>query len=182
MNIYFRILLAVYACCSVVLSFITMVITVRQDVFDNIYDYLRYDVLENPKAKLAIFIVSSIFFIASLIFLISGLKSNKDKKAVSKHTNIGEIKISLNTIENIALAASRKLNGIRETKAYVTRFDNKVNITIKSIVLPDINIPGLSEDIQVRVKKSVEDSTGVNVNEVKVMVENVYTGYKSRVE
>jgi len=55
-------------------------------------------------------------------------------------------------------------------------------IFIKTIVMPDINIPALLEDIQLKVKKSVEETTGIVVNEVKVSVENTYTGYRSRVE
>jgi len=50
-------------------------------------------------------------------------------------------------------------------------------IFIKTIVMPDINIPALLEDIQLKVKKSVEETTGIVVNEVKVSVENTYTGY-----
>ena len=44
------------------------------------------------------------------------------------------------------------------------------------------NIPLLSEDIQGKVKNAIEESFGIKVNEVKVLIENIYTGFKSRVE
>ncbi|GAE87655.1 hypothetical protein JCM21531_1043 [Acetivibrio straminisolvens JCM 21531] len=103
-------------------------------------------------------------------------------KSISKYNNVGEVRISLNTIESIALAASRKLGGVKDNKAYVTKQGDNVVISIKTIVMPDINIPALLEDIQMKVKKSVEETTGIGVNEVKVSVENIYTGYRSRVE
>ena len=75
-----------------------------------------------------------------------------------------------------------KIAGIRDNKAYVTKQGDHVSVYIKTIVMPDVNIPALLEDIQLKVKKSVEETTGIAVNEVKASVENIYTGYKSRVE
>lgn len=182
MNLSFRILLAVYGFCLTIVSFILMIVTFRPDIFDRMAGFLSDQLSTNRNASFILFIVAFVFFSISLTFLLSGFKSSKDKKAVSKHTNIGEIKISLGAIENIALAATRKLNGVKETKAYVFKASDSVSVLIKTVVMADINIPALSEDIQVRVKKSIEDSSGITVSHVRVVVENIYTGYKSRVE
>jgi len=184
MNIFFRVLLAVYAFCLAIISALAMLVIAKPIILETIYGYLTDNVLNSRGASIVMFIVAFIFFILSLTFLLSGFKSNKDKKAVSKHTSIGEIKISLNSIESIALNTSKKLSGIKDTRASVNKIDNNVSITISAVVLPDINIPALSEDIQTRVKKSVEESSGIIVNDVKVVIENIYSGagYKSRVE
>ena len=182
MNIIFRILLAVYAFCLTILSLISMMSVFNPEIFKWMTTYLIENVLYNRNASIAMFIISFIFFSLSLTFLMSGFKSTKDKKGVSKHTNIGEIKISLDTLESIALGASRKLNGVKESKAFLTKSEDGVSVLVRAVVMPDINIPLLSEDIQVKVKKAIEDSSGIKVNEVKVTVENIYTGYKARVE
>ena len=182
MNLFFRILLAIYAFCLTVISLITMVITFRPYIFNNISRYLVEVVLPNRNASFLMFLIAFLFFIMSVTFLLSGVKSNRDKKAVSKHTSIGEIRISLNSIESIALAASRKLNGVKDSKAQVVKNSQGVSIIIRIVVLPEISVPVLSEDIQVKVKKSVEESSGIKVNDVKIVVDNIYTGYKSRVE
>ena len=181
MNILFRVLLAIYAFCLAIISLVTMIITIKPEVLESIYQYITKTVLPGNGSFIMLFI-AFIFFALSVTFLLSGFKSDKDKKAVSKYTNIGEIKISLNSIESIALAASRRLNGVKESKAYVTKLGDGVAVVIKALVLADINIPALSEDIQVKVKKSIEDSSGITVTDVKVLVENIYTGYRSRVE
>lgn len=178
MNLFFRILLAVYAFCLTIISLVTVAITIKPVIFTNLAEYVTVDVW----ARRIVFVVASVFLILSLMFLFSGIRSDKDKKSVTKHTNVGEIKISLTAIENIALSASRRLNGVRESKANVTRLDDSVSIAIKTIVQADTNIPALSEDIQVKVKSLVEETTGIIVNDVKVVVENIYTGYKTRVE
>lgn len=118
------------------------------------------------------------------MFLLSGVRSSKDKKAVSKHTNIGEISISLNSIENIAINASKKTNGVRETKTLVRKSDDGVEIEIRLVVMPDMSIPVITEDVQQRVKKSVEDTAGVIVKAVRVVVDSIYSGitHRPRVE
>jgi len=181
MNIFFRILLAVYAFFLTILSVFTMLITFQPSIFTWLSQII-VDVLNTRNGPLIMFIIAFLFFGLSLTFLLSGLKSSKDKKAVSKHTNIGEIMISLDTLENIALTASRKLNGVRESKAGIYKGEEGVSVAIRAVVLPDINIPLLSEDIQVKVKKAIEDSAGIKVQDVRVVVENVYGGYRSRVE
>ena len=185
MNILFRVLLTIYGFCLAVLSFIAASIAVNTAIFNRIAIFMFESVLPSGRARVILFIIAMVFFVLSITFLLSGIRNNKDKKSVSKYTNIGEIKISLDSIESIALAASKKLNGIKETKAYVSKIDGGVSINLRTIIFGDVNIPKLSEDIQVKVKNSVEDATGINVNDVKVIVENIHTGYavsKSRVE
>lgn len=182
MNIIFRTILAIYAFCLTVVSVILMAMTLNHGLFSSTTDYIIEFVLPNKASNILMFIVELIFFALSIIFLFSGVRSEREKKSISKANNIGEIRISLNTIENIALSASRKLNGIKETKAYVSKLGEDVSIYIKAVVLADIHIPTLSEELQSKVKKAVEETSGINVTDVKVSVENIYTGYKSRVE
>ncbi len=182
MNIIFRTILAIYAFCLTVVSVILMAMTLRHDLFDSMTDYISEYVLKNQASNILMFIIELIFLALSIVFLLSGVKSEKEKKFISKANNVGEIRISLNTIENIALAASRKLSGVKESKAYVSRMGEDVSIYIKSVVLSDIHIPTLSEELQNKVKKAVEETSGIHVTDVKVSVENIYTGYKSRVE
>lgn len=182
MNIFFRILLAGYAFCLMILSVISMIVTLRREIFYRISDYFASNVLANFGTRFGMFIISLVFFALSFVFLLSGFKRRKDKKAVSKYTNIGEVKISLNSIENIALSAARKNASIREAKAYVYNLIEGVMVILRVVALPDANLPSLSEDIQIRVKTAIEECSGINVDEVKVVIENIYTGYKSRVE
>lgn len=182
MNLLFRILLAIYAFFLMIFSFIACSITIKPEIFDRISTYVTEDVLQNGVPKMIMFVIALIFLVLSIMFLFSGVRSNKDKKSISRLTHIGEIKISLNSVESIALSASRKLMGVKESKAYVAKLEDSVSIVIKTVILTDVNIPSLSEDIQIKVKTAVEETTGIKVSEVRVLVENIYTGYKARVE
>ncbi len=182
MNLFFRVLLAIYAFCLTIITGIAIAVTLEPSLYDDITQFF-YNGIKGRTSSIIIFVFELIFLVIGIIFLFSGVRSNKDKKSVKKHTNIGEIKISINSIENIALATSRKFSGIKDSKAYVTKHEDNVSVIIKTVVLPDVNIPALAEDMQSKVKKSIEETAGVAVNDVKVVVDNIYTGYtKSRVE
>lgn len=182
MNIIFRTILAVYAFCLTVVSVILMAMTLSHSLFFSTTDYIAEYVLPNKASNILMFIIELIFFALSIVFLFSGVRSEREKKSICKSSNIGEIRISLNSLENIALSASRKISGVKETKAYVSKLGEDVSIYIRTVVLPDTHIPTLSEELQIKVKKAVEETSGINVTDVKVSVENIYTGYKSRVE
>ncbi len=182
MNIIFRILLAVYAFCLTIISLIAMFMTLRPTIFKDVSDYVFNDVLVSRNASIFMFLFELIFFVLSIIFLFSGFRSNKERKVISKYSNLGEIKISLISIESISLATAKKLNSIKDIKAHVSKDQDNVIITLKIIVNPEINIPMLSEDLQTKVKKAVEESTNIKVTTIKVLVDNISTGYKSRVE
>ena len=64
-----------------------------------------------------------------------------------------------------------------DSKAYVKRTGENVSVHIRVVVMPDINIPANSSGgYTKRVKKSVEETSGILVDDVKVFVENIYTG------
>jgi uncharacterized alkaline shock family protein YloU len=185
-NIFFRVLLAIYAFCLALASAAVMLMTINTGTYDVVSAYLSEHVFTGGATalRIVVFLIALAFFVLSMMFLMSGIKSNKDKKAVSKHTNMGEIRISLNSVENVATNASKKAGGIRETKTTVKRADEGVQIVVRLVVMPDLSIPAISEDVQGRVKRAVEESCGIAVNDVKVVVDSIYSGatYKARVE
>lgn len=186
MNIFFRIMLAVYAFFMAVISAIMMYLSVSTKMLSGALDVSKNILLGESATgyRIALFIISLVFFTLSVMFLLSGVRSSKDKRAVSKHTNIGEIRISLNSIENIAFNTSKKINGVRDSKISVTKLEDGVDIVVRIVIMPDLSIPAVSEDVQERVKKAVEETSGVAVKQVKVIVDSIFSGtiYKARVE
>lgn len=178
-----RFLLAAYSLVLTILAITLIFASFSPDIFDSISRYISDNILSNQGYKIILIFVEIMFLALSLTFLLSGINEDKDKKSISKFTEIGEIKISLNSLETIALTASKRLSGIKETRAYVYKAADGITIVVRAVVLSDVNIPVLSEDIQVKVKKTVEETSGIKVNEVKVIVDNIFAGYnKSRVE
>jgi uncharacterized alkaline shock family protein YloU len=173
MNILLRILLVIYAVCFIIISVLSVITVLNNEIATNFRQKFISLVHYSP----IVFIIISLILLASaILFLIFALKTNKDKKAVSKYTNIGEVKISLNSIENIALSTVGKFSAVRNVRAFVSKVDDNVSVTIKALVLPDINIPVISNEIQEAVKNAVEESSGIMVSDVRVVIEDIYSG------
>ncbi|HOV26554.1 MAG TPA: alkaline shock response membrane anchor protein AmaP [Pseudobacteroides sp.] len=178
-----RAILGIYFVVVIIFTMAIIFLTVMPDSFRSVTAYISSNLLTNNVFQFVIIFGGLVILGVSVILLLSQTSDDTDKRTISKKTDIGEIKVSLNTIENIALAATKRLSGIKEAKAYVYKETEGVIVVIKAVVLSDVNIPILSEDIQVKVKKTVEDTSGINVVEVKVIVDNIFIGYnKNRVE
>lgn len=177
MNIFLRVLLAIYAFFMAILSIVVMVVSISSSTFDLINTYMNnyiYGLDMTP--RIIMFAIALIFFILSILFLFSGVRRNKDKKGISRNTDIGEIKISLETIQNITENTIRRINGIRDSKITVKSKDNSVLIVLKLVVQQDLILPALTEEVQNSVKSRVEEISGVQVREIKVLVENIAEG------
>lgn len=176
MNIILRILLIIYALCFVFAAILASLTAINNDVLGRIYYRLDTSIASSNYSGIIIAIIALFLLISAILFFIAGIRTSRDKKAVSKYTNVGEVKISLSSIENIALNVAGKMGSIKDLKAFVSKIDDNVSITIKGTVLPDVNIPLVSSELQERVKNAVEESSGIDVADVKVYIENIYMG------
>lgn len=129
-------------------------------------------------------IIPLLFLGTSIRFLFSGIKNNNKGKsqAVVRHTNFGEVNISLQAIEGMAQKSARTVPGLRDIKAVAHNIDDGVVIEINALALSDVNIPESSTKIQQGIKEYIEECTGVNVREIKVKINNLANQSKGRVE
>lgn len=97
----------------------------------------------------------------------------KDGGNIVSFTEIGEVRISFKAVENMVLAAARKVNGIREVSTRIDATEQGLLIYIKAKIIPDLPIPALASELQAKVRDYVQEISGSNVSEIKVLVENI---------
>ncbi|MBB3109180.1 putative alkaline shock family protein YloU [Paenibacillus phyllosphaerae] len=132
-----------------------------------------------------VIIVSAIVFLVSLrFFYVSLRRSNAAAMSIDQRTDFGDIRISLETVENLALKAAGRQRGVKDLKARIRMNEAGITVTIRAIVDGETSIPVLTEDIQRSVKTHVEEITGIPVADVSVFVANIIqtANFKSRVE
>ena len=176
MNILLRILLVAYAIVFIFFSILGMLVAINPHLLNNIYSEVNAGITSNYSSNIIIALISVILLISAIIFLLFGLKANKDKKAITKYTTIGEVNISLSSIESIVLNEASKISSIRNLKASISKVNEGISITIRGDVLPDVNIPLLSSELQESVKNAVEANTGISVSDVNICIESIYSG------
>ena len=100
--------------------------------------------------------------------------SKWDHTAAITDGELGEVEITMDALKNMIRGVATQQDGVEKITTELKAGDNGVHIFIKGQVLPSAIIPEVTSRLQRIVKSYIEDTTGVNVIDVKVLVENVY--------
>lgn len=174
MNLFFRISVAVYSFISMLLCGIIMISPFGEKrMMALLLDYLEINLYQSSAYDVIVFIIGLVFFLVSIAILTSGLRGKRHGKYICTENENGLVRISTGSIENIALAMSKRFQGVREAKARVSFKNNAVEIAVRLQVFTDVNVPALCAGIQERIKESVENSMEIKVKGVSVSVEGV---------
>lgn len=174
MSVIDRILLTLCSICLAILSIIMVIFP---------FGWLDFLLTNNMNRVLGIikgnYIYSAVglaFLLASIKLIILGLKGKKDQTKTTylvQRSDYGEINISSNTIVGLTESVSNKFSGIRNIKTKVDILEGQLYIDLKGEVSPEIDITQTTKELQNKVKEHVEKCTGVNVNEIRVVISNV---------
>jgi len=130
--------------------------------------------------------VSIVLLLVSVRFLFVSLRRDGNRApSINQRTEHGDIRISVETVENLALKAASRTRGIKDLRARVRVSEAGLGILIRAFVDGESSIPTLSEEMQRAVAQQVEEATGIPVAEVSVFIANVTQApatFKSRVE
>jgi hypothetical protein len=110
-----------------------------------------------------------------LILLALGLRSTRKPvpETVLQTSEHGEVRIAIIAIENMVLRVVQQTQGIKDGGRRVYNSPEGLVVQIKIKVMPDLELPGLIAELQEKVKGYLEQVTGIVVQEVKVLVENI---------
>lgn len=114
--------------------------------------------------------------LAGLILLLLGFsrpQQQQKPEALLRVGEFGDVYITLSALENMVLRVVQRMRGIRDSSRSVTHSPEGLVVYLKVKVVPDQNLPDLTEELQSSVKKYLEESTGMFVSTVRVSVENI---------
>lgn len=178
MNLLDRFILTLYSFALLVLSLLFMVVTLNLIPFVWVQSFLE-GLYSSTNLSILSFVVGAIFFLVSLRFLfagsLGGLRSSQPQ-AVRSSNEFGDMEITLDTLESLAIRAAKRVRGVRELKARVRSLESGASVKVRTFVDGDIPIPALIEQVQQSIKEHVEQISGVHIIEVTVLVSDVYKG------
>lgn len=173
----YSIIIAIISVVAVSVGFKWITGSLAIDAIDRLYS--------SNQLLLTVAIVGIVMFLISLRFFIVSLsRGTVTSQSVDQRTEYGDIRISIETMENLALKAAMKQRGVKDLRARVHATDAGMDIVLRTVVDGEAVIPQLTEDIQKAVKSYVEEITGIPVMNVSVYVANIIQNntIKSRVE
>lgn len=114
----------------------------------------------------------AVFFLALWVLFLS-LRPVERSRTIDHQGELGEYRISFEALENMVLQATRDIKGVRDTRTRLALKEGGLVIDLRIGTLPDLKVPELVEEIQRNVREYVQQISGVDVAEVKVLVENI---------
>jgi uncharacterized alkaline shock family protein YloU len=108
-----------------------------------------------------------------LLFAGRGKKSDvRPASALMKQTELGGTYISLEAIDTMVQKHCRAVSRVKDVHTTLQSAETGITIGIRLCVLPDTDVVTLSSELQKTLKETVESLTGVQVNEIGVLVES----------
>ncbi|GAB6182112.1 hypothetical protein JCM14036_34310 [Desulfotomaculum defluvii] len=178
MSPFDRILLIIYSFIITIVCLLSLVIVSgwwQEPVYYLLHSPYVYDV----QVYLSAFI--SLLLLMGLRLLWVSFTRQKNGKAVVHDYMLGQVRISIMTIENLVKKAVYQIHGVKEVRPRVVQTSRGMGLHIRAIVAPDISIPEVSREIQQRVQEYILQTTGITVNDIKVIVDNI-SSTRPRVE
>ncbi|KPU44914.1 hypothetical protein OXPF_13920 [Oxobacter pfennigii] len=178
MSIIDRIILTLYMFLMIILSLCLIVIPF------NVISIEAFDIIKNALYSNWYYsLIGVLFLFLSCKLLISGISANrKAKMNIVKPSQYGDIRISYETFESLALKTVKQITGIKDIKVKVAANEGTLIFEVELMILPDVNIPQVVSEVQSKLKNYIELITEVNVREVKVSVINIASASASRLE
>ncbi|MCI3920185.1 alkaline shock response membrane anchor protein AmaP [Paenibacillus sp. TRM 82003] len=143
------------------------------------------EVYASRPVSVVVLVVCAVLFLLSLRFLFLSLRRSRERSgSIDQRTEFGDIRISLETVENLSLKAAGRIRGAKDVRARVRVDESGLDIQLRSVIDGESSIPHLTEEMQRAVKEHVEEITGIPVASVTVYVANVVQSqsFKARVE
>lgn len=179
MNLFYRIMVALYAFISTILCGLIMISPFSdKKIMEAILEYIKVTFYRSNQYDAMLFVFGIVFLALNVAVLTSGIKGKRSNSYYCTNNATGIIKISANSIENIALGLSKRFNGVKDAKSKV-RFTKKgVEVNVRLSIFPDVNVPSLCKSVQERIKESVESTMEIAVALVDVSIDSVFSATK----
>ncbi len=179
-NWFERALLIVYTFVIAMVSLVLMAVAVGVIPLARVAEYINH-IQYDWGFALALFLVSLAFLLASLKFLFLKRKRIIFAGTLIKNTDLGMIRVSINTLDMLVQKAVRGFGEVKDVRSLVVAESDGIRVRLNVQLMPDANIPEISQAIQKKVKEYVEATAGIVVKEVYVYIDNIAALQRSRV-
>jgi uncharacterized alkaline shock family protein YloU len=180
-----RLLLFIFSVAVLIASCTLLFCTLGWVSFERVGIFV-HDVYYDLRTALTFISVIVVLALISLRLLFISLSPGKSNMpSIDQRTEYGDIRISMETVENLSLKAARRTRGVKDLKARVKVSQAGLEIIIRAIVDGESSIPQLTEEMQTGIKQHIEEITGIPVAAVTVFIANIQQSsptFKSRVE
>lgn len=132
--------------------------------------------------RLGVGVIAAVVLVVGLRLLFGGLKNPSPAQTLIQTTSLGDIRITLGALEGMVTRAAHQVRGLKEVRPVLRCLPQGVAIFLQASVGPEINVPQVSAELQEKVRSYIEELVGVQVLEIRVLVDDVVRRSPGRVQ
>lgn len=123
--------------------------------------------------KLLFTVIFAVFIVVGIFLLFFDTKKKAEKTVKIAAVESGTVFITLKAVEELVSKYLSKEKSIKEGQTKINVNEDSIDIHVGLSVYPGINIPEVTRSINTGLKESIESQTGINVQSVNVLVQNI---------
>lgn len=177
-----RIIYYIFMIIVLLISICLFMFSIGVVSFDHVQPYLELYYTGNWVVNAITALVATFLFIASVKLVSPSKGSKRLTGALVKNTELGEIQVSVGTLNNLAQKAVRKFDEVKDVDSNISPEIDGIAIQLKIMIMPDVIIPELTKQLQDEVKIYIEKISGIHVKEVQIFIDNLTHPQMPRVE
>lgn len=178
LKIFTRLLLIVFSLLIGLISLVTLFMALG---WTTPLEYLN-NAFNTTNNRWVVGVSSSLIFLGVLYLFLTSILKNPVNHTNIATNNTGDINITIPAVEALVKKAAFQIRGVKEVKPLVKCTPDGVAIFLKTSMLPGTVIPQSAQDLQTIVKGYLEETAGLQVVEVKVLITHMSQETKSRVD
>lgn len=136
----------------------------------------------DPAARVPVATVAVIVVVFGIWALLSAVQRPLPVQTVVQTTPLGEIRISRQALENMVIRAAHQVHGLRDVRPVLRCLPEGVAIFLQASTAPEMAVPEVTAQVQEKVRSYVEELAGVQVLEIRILVDNVVRPSPARVQ
>ncbi len=133
------------------------------------------DLLSRTYGRYEVGLLSLVVLLLAIYLLVPLTTREEKREATIEENELGILKISLEAIRHLIEREVHSTEGIEEVKPHLKWLEDGLEIRLSLKVLPQMEIPSLTTKLQTSLKEHVQNHTGVKVQSVRILVEEIST-------
>ena len=145
----------IYILTSFVIGFIFVAIALNPDVLTTVVPYIQDNVLADAYSRIVLALIGALIVLLSLKYLGTVIFSSRQDKTVTLKLPQGEVCITLFALEDMIRKFLDEKKEISHIKPRINIRKKNIDVTIRSVLIAEINLVDLTSDIQERVREKL---------------------------
>jgi uncharacterized alkaline shock family protein YloU len=181
MGILLRIVLFIFSITAAIIGVVALLFGLKI-VSQAYFSYWVEQLYLQNDLRLIVIVVGALLIVGGIYLFYRSLyikKKDKTVKYFATETEAGQVRVSVDAIEGIALNAIKSVSGIKEPKVKAKLDENnQALIKLSALVNGNRPIPDLSAELQYAIKEEVEQIVGIPLANIEIAISDLATSHR----